>query len=166
MPKQLLLMRHSESPLAANGLSDFQRPLNQRGQALATRMAEFIHSQDLIPDRVISSSARRAEMTTELLAQGCPGLETNQLSFGKVFYLAPAEIYLAFLEKFNVESVTTLMLVGHNPGLEELIQKICGISKGIPPAAIAQISLEIENWSDLASPITGDLENFWTPENV
>ncbi|MFK7769951.1 MAG: histidine phosphatase family protein [Mariniblastus sp.] len=159
-------MRHAKSSYANGSLTDFERPLNKRGLRVAPQMAEFIHLQGLTPDAIVSSAATRAVMTADLFVEYCEGIEKSQLSFSQVFYHAPASVYLKFLEKFTVDSVNTLMFVGHNPGLEELVEKIGGVWEVMPTAAVAHFRFEVDSWKDIKVPIQGELRNVWRPKEI
>ena len=166
MSKQLLIMRHAKSSYANGGLTDYERPLNKRGLRVAPQIAEFIHLQGLTPDAIVSSSAKRAEMTANLFVPHCKGVEESQLSFSKAFYHAPSSVYLKFLEKFSIDTVNTLMFVGHNPGLEDLVEKIGGQWEIMPTAAVAHFDLGVESWKDVTIPIKGELKNLWRPKEI
>ncbi|MFT7632837.1 MAG: phosphohistidine phosphatase [Mariniblastus sp.] len=166
MSKQLLIMRHAKSSWAEGGLTDFQRPLNKRGLRDAPRVAEFIHSQGLTPDLVVSSSAERAKTTAETFVEHCPGVEQSQIQLLESFYHAPARTHLDFLASFSLPHVETLLLVGHNPGLEDLVEALSGAWEVMPTSAVAHFDLGIESWSDLKQPIRADLKNIWRPKEI
>ena len=126
MPKQLLIMRHAKSSWAEAGLSDFERPLNKRGKRVMPQVAQFIQSQGLTPHLIVSSSANRAKSTSQLFVEHCDTANAPELQLVKYFYHASADVYLEFLGKFNDENVNTIMLVGHNPGLEEFVLHLSG----------------------------------------
>ena len=165
MSKQLLVMRHAKSSWANPGLTDFQRPLNKRGLRVAPRVANFIQQQGLTPDLVISSAAVRARMTAEIFIENCDGLGTDQLNLVQDFYHAPASVYLDYLNRFSDESANTLMFVGHNPGLEDLVERLSGCWEILPTAAVAHFDLGTEKWSDsFLSQAT--LRNIWRPKEI
>ena len=166
MSKQLLIMRHAKSSYADGSLTDYERPLNKRGLRVAPQMAEFIHLQGLTPDAIVSSAATRAKLTAEIFVKHCKDVEASQLSFTESFYHAPAKVYLKFLDRFSNDSVNILMFVGHNPGLEDLIEKICGQWDVMPTAAIAHVCFDVESWNDISIPIKGELKNLWRPKEI
>ena len=166
MAKQLLLMRHAKSSWSDEGLSDFERPLNKRGLRVAPQMAEFIHLQGLAPDLIVSSSACRAKMTAELFVGNCKDVGQQHLNFTKDFYHAPAKVYCDYIGRFSDESVETLLLVGHNPGLEGLVEKLSGLWEVMPTAAVAHFRIEADRWADVDKKFDATLENFWRPKEV
>jgi phosphohistidine phosphatase len=166
MSKQLLVMRHAKSSWSGEGLSDFERPLNKRGMRVTPQVANFIHDQGLTPDWLVSSSATRAKMTAELFAENCQGVLSQQIQLVKSFYHASSSVYLEFLKSFSDESVATLMFVGHNPGLEDLVERLSGDWHAMPTAAVAYFDLKSETWSGLGSPITATLKHLWRPKEI
>jgi len=167
MSKQLLIMRHAKSSWSNAGLTDFERPLNKRGLRVAPQMAEFIQKQGLTPDHVISSAASRARMTAELFVEHSDGMTADQLTTTKDFYHASASTYCEYVQGFADESVESLMLVGHNPGMEELVEKLSGVWETMPTAAIAHFDLGRARWSEIVdSPIKATLKNLWRPKDV
>ena len=166
MPKQLLIMRHAKSSWSNAGLTDFDRPLNKRGLRVAPQVAEFIHAQGLTPDLIVSSSAMRAKMTAQIFVDNCEGLEEKQLRLTKDFYHAPSSIYLDFLNTFSEPEVDTLMFVGHNPGLEDLVETLSNDWITMPTAAVAHFELTGDQWADIHSPESVVLKNLWRPKEI
>ena len=159
-------MRHAKSSWAEPGLTDFQRPLNRRGFRVAPQVAEFIHLQGLTPNAIISSSAARAATTAKIFAERCEGVTLEQVNLIEDLYLARAEVYLEYLQHYADETAQTLMFVGHNPGLEHLVEQLSGRWEIMPTAAVAHFDLEVDRWSDLAPPIHGKLKNLWRPKEI
>ena len=159
-------MRHAKSSWADAGLTDFDRPLNKRGLRVAPQMGEFVHLQGIAPDLVISSTANRAKSTAMLFAEACEGVEKDQLTFTAEFYHAPASIYVDQVLAMHDESVNVLMFVGHNPGMEELVETLSGCWEPMPTAAIACFDLGIESWDELQTPLTARLKHVWRPKEL
>ena len=166
MSKQLLVMRHAKSSWAGQGLTDFERPLNKRGLRVMPQVAKFVESQGLTPDLIVSSSATRAKMTAELFVENCGGIAPDQLRLVKNFYHASANVYLEFLSSFSNDSVNTLMFVGHNPGLEDLVARLSGQWDAMPTAAVAFFEMNADVWLDVGSPPKATLRNFWRPKEL
>ena len=158
-------MRHAKSSWANPGLTDFERPLNKRGLRVTPKVATFIQQQGLTPDLVVSSAAVRAKMTAEIFIENCDGLDQDQLSLVQNFYHAPASVYLGYLNRFSDESTDTLMFVGHNPGLEELVERLSERWEILPTAAVAHFNLGTEKWSDSVSS-KATLKNLWRPKEI
>jgi len=111
-------MRHAKSDWNNELISDFDRPLNNRGLADAPRMAQWVESEKLFPDLLISSPALRARQTTEAIIHQLD-LDKSAVIFDKRLYLASVDILLAVIREID-NQLNRVMLVGHNPGLENL----------------------------------------------
>jgi phosphohistidine phosphatase len=180
--KTLLLLRHAKSSWEDRSLSDHDRPLNERGERDAPRMGRLLREQGLWPDLILSSTARRARRTAELLVadpdEDTPGEDTpgentpdedtpggdTEIRYLSELYLAEPEDYLAAVRRAGGEAESVLV-VGHNPGLEMLLQGLTGEWHRLPTAALARIDLPIEAWTDL-EPGGGELAGLWRPKDV
>lgn len=163
MSKILLVMRHAKSSWTDETLSDHDRPLNPRGLRDAPRMAAWLDAQDSVPDLILCSTALRAHTTAQILER--ESSFSGPLLTYKKLYLGEPNAYLRLLAQLN-DDVETGMVVGHNPGLEGLIQKICGVWEPMPTGAIAKIDLKIDRWLTAASVTDGELIGLWRPKEV
>lgn len=163
MTKNLLVMRHAKSSWKNEGLTDHQRPLNKRGLSDAPRMAEYIGEQNLVPDLVLSSTAKRAQMTANLFVENCPGIECAVETTDE-FYHAPARVYIQTVLLLP-DSSDTAMFIGHNPGLEVLVEKLSGDYEVMSTAAIAWFVLNIRTWKDF-DPKLAELNEVWRPKEI
>ena len=161
--KTLLVLRHAKSSWANNQLADHDRPLKGRGKRDAPRIGQLIRSQDLVPDLIISSSARRAASTAKLVAHEC-GYDSD-IEVTREFYHAGPETYLEHIALLP-KDVSVVMVVGHNPGVEELVEEFSNSWKRMPTAALAEIQLDLDNWSDLDENSKGELVNLWLPREL
>ena len=166
MSKQLLIMRHAKSSWTEEGKTDFERSLNKRGRRVAPLMGQLIADERVIPDKIISSSAVRAKQTTELFIEGCKGIDPDDVRFVKFLYHAPASEYLETLERFDDEECQTLMFVGHNPGLEELIYQLSKVHETVPTATIARFDFGDSDWISIRSPFKATLVDVWRHKDV
>lgn len=112
-------------------MEDIDRPLSHRGREQASRLGEWMQQQGLLPGMVVSSPAVRARQTTELVCRP-QGVELHQVRFEPGLYLASRKELLDIIRTLAVSS-NTLMLVGHNPGLEEVLTWLCGESLPYKP---------------------------------
>ena len=120
-------------------------------------------STGLIPDVVISSDAVRARLTAEAVAEAAR--YAGAILVDPRLYLAgPADI-LSRLATVP-ENAETVMIVGHNPGLETLVEQLTGERQDLPTAALAQIGLPIDPWRDLKLSTRGTLVGLWRPEEL
>jgi len=144
---QLLLLRHAKSARDDPELSDHARPLSARGQRAAAAMRDL----GLQPDIVLASSARRAVATLEALE---PWDETPLVETMDTLYMAAAPQMLKVLQGL-AETVRSVLLLGHNPGMHELALLLAGsheaaalgsgersrLAEGFPAAALAEFAL-------------------------
>ncbi len=129
--RQLLLLRHAKSSWDDPRQSDHGRPLNARGREAAAGMRQAMLALGLAPDVVLVSSARRTMQTLEALL---PWPDTPIIEPMDRLYLATAPQLLAVLNNV-AETVRSVLLVGHNPGLHELAQTLAGSSRDPADAA-------------------------------
>ena len=161
--KTLLILRHAKSSWKKPGLTDYDRPLNKRGKHDAPRMGELIRKKALVPDLIISSSAKRARQTAEKVAQSCG--YRNEVRLEDDLYLAYPDVIIRIL-KFLSDELNSVMVVGHNPGVEELLRLSTGRDEVMPTAALAHIILPIRGWSEMNSQATGELVHLWHPKEL
>lgn len=159
--KTLLLLRHAKSSWKDDSLDDHDRALNGRGKKEAPKMGKLLLEEQLLPELILSSDAKRCRRTVEKLAAaaGYRGetILTNEL------YLANPAGYLRAIARVP-EQVSRLLVVGHNPGLEELLELLTGQYEPLTTAALAHLSLEgLERWSDIDSSTRGKLVKLWQP---
>ena len=154
--KTLLVLRHAKSSWRESELADHDRPLNKRGKRDAPRMGELIRADGLLPDLVLTSSARRALTTAELVAEAS-GYD-GEIQVSRDLYAAGPEEFIEALCALP-DALDTVLVVGHNPGLEELVETLTEEAPAMPTAALAQITLDIERWADLEKEGAGKLVN-------
>jgi phosphohistidine phosphatase len=153
MSRSLLLLRHAKSAWDTEAATDFARPLNKRGERDAPRLGRWLRQQGLIPDYVISSPAERAKQTAIKVCQELD-LEEERLRWDPRLYEAPPEELLRVLADCP-ETARTVLLVGHNPGLELLLRYLCESAptpadgKLLPTATLAQLIMP-DDWRQLA----------------
>ncbi len=160
----LLLMRHAKSDWGQPGRTDHDRKLNERGQRDAPRMGRWLIQQNLLPDWVITSSARRAKKTTKRVVKA---FESDvYVEVLDNLYLASVETWLNVLAGLPAEAGCVLG-VGHNPGLEHLVEALTGQSPRLSTAAIACIDIPGDDWSVLAQrPVMATLRALWRPKEL
>jgi len=154
--KELLLLRHAKSSWDDASLDDFNRPLARRGQKAAPHIGQEMAAKSWVPDRVLVSSAMRTRETWSLVSREL-GADAVQARTRKMLYMAPAERILAIIRDVQPETLR-LLIVGHNPGLEDLARRLAGpgsdktaltrlVSK-FPTAALARFEFD-GPWSAL-----------------
>ncbi|ESY85570.1 histidine phosphatase [Mesorhizobium sp. LNHC220B00] len=155
--KQLLLLRHAKSSWDDPDLDDFDRPLAERGLKAAQLIGRELAARDWLPDQVLVSPALRTRDTWRLVAAELP--VHPRVAFAEALYDAAAADILSQLRKADPSS-GCLLVLGHNPGLEELAKRLAGsgseakarkrLEKKFPTAALARFVLE-DDWSGLSA---------------
>ncbi|MEZ6064336.1 MAG: histidine phosphatase family protein [Planctomycetaceae bacterium] len=144
--KTLLLMRHAKSSRKDKERPDYDRPLAKRGKHDIPRIADKLGAEGLRPDQIITSSARRARKTAQRLAAAIdfqqPVERRDEL------YMASLETWLQAVRHLK-NSVSTVLFVGHNPGLEGFVELLAGEFIRLPTAAILAFEFHHNNWSTL-----------------
>ncbi len=161
--KTLLLMRHGKSSWKHPELADRERSLTKRGVKASQHMGEFIAHKELVPQRIISSSAVRALETARLLAQECQC--GDNITAVDELYLAEPDLYINYLRTLP-DDLERVMVVGHNPGLESLLQMLSGKIEMLTTAVVAYLSLPINSWKDLNGETEGELIDLWRPKKL
>ena len=165
MPR-LLLLRHGKSAWP-DGVDDLERPLAKRGREAARRMGRYLADEQLVPDLALVSPARRTQETWTL-AKGSLG-DVPMRSEPRI-YEAPPDRLLIVVKGVEPE-VGTLLMVGHNPGFEELLRLLLrpedryGAMKKYPTAGLAVIDVSARAWHEL-SPRSARLLRFVTPKTL
>ena len=161
--KTLLLLRHAKSSWKHPELADHDRPLNKRGKRTALLMGALLQAEDLIPDFIICSSAVRTHTTAMLVAEACS--YTGDIKQTRDLYMAEPQDYVEVLHQVD-EKHARVLVVGHNPGLEALIEDLTGEAMTMPTAAFAYIELSIDGWRDLDMDTECKLVNVWRPKDL
>lgn len=138
--KTLYIARHAKSSWDDMSLSDFERPLNKRGKRDAPFMAEKLKALGVKPDLILSSPAKRAKTT----AKHYRDVLGSELQYDERIYEASL-MSLIYLAQEMFETVDSLMIVGHNPGLTMLNDRVSNKSiYNIPTAGVVAIEFEDE----------------------
>ncbi len=161
--KTLLIMRHAKSSWDDPGLSDHDRPLNPRGARDAPRMGRLLVDRELVPERIVTSTAVRAISTAELAAAEFDG--DVEIEAVRDLYLASPHTCLEVLAGRDDPS-DPLLVVGHNPGITALVTLLTGVCEEMPTAALAAVELPIDDWGEILPGPRGDLAGFWRPKDV
>lgn len=162
MTKTLYLLRHAKSSWDEPGLTDFDRPLNKRGQKTAPLMGKMMREHGIEPGLILCSPAKRTRQTAELVME--KGRLKAPVLYVDDIYESSARRLLSVLAT-NGRQAEVLLLVGHNPGLADLLQVISGAHEHFPTAALACLSVEVDEWKDIQSG-AGRLEWLWRPREL
>ncbi len=167
----LCLFRHAKSSWDDPGQTDAERPLNVRGRKAAVAMGRYIAAEGLLPDRILCSTAVRTRETVARAFAGVAGAPDPELI--DAIYLAPAERLLDLVRKLPA-AAERVMIVGHNPGLQDLAlglvasgtdDAVARLAEKLPTAALVVITFEAASWRVVA-PRSGRLKRFITPRDL
>lgn len=159
--KQLILLRHAKSSWDYPHINDYDRPLNERGKRDAPKMAQWLSSQTIKADLIISSGAERAKNT----AIAFQAIINIPLEIDDNLYHAGRSKLLNII-KHTDNNVNSLILVSHNPGLNDLADYLLsGFPENIPTTGIVSLKLDIKKWSEV-SPKNASLQFFQFPKNL
>lgn len=161
--KTLLLLRHAKSSWKDTELDDHDRPLNKRGKRDAPRMGQLLRDEKLVPDFIVASTAKRARKTAEhVIAES--GYRGETRITGDL-YLVGGEQLRAVVAGLPAAH-DKVLLIGHNPGLEELLESIVGAYSPLSTAALAHVELMIDQWVQLAERPAAHLVKVWQPREL
>ena len=153
-------MRHAKSSWTDPSLSDFERPLNERGRRAAPFMGGVLRREGLIPDHIICSPAKRTMETAELV-QAAVELDLEIGHDDRIYEATAGELIEVVSEM--PETSSRALLIGHNPSSEQFVQIITGAIEAMPTAALAVIDLDIGSWAEIA-PGKGKLRRLFRPK--
>lgn len=140
MKFSLYIMRHAKSDWSGADTRDFDRPINARGEKDAQGIGQWMADNDKIPQHIISSSAVRAKQTTALVLEAFTDCAPEKVSYQKDLYLADLETLLECIQKYK-KGVNSLMIVAHNPGLEELVHYLSTQSAKLKSMTTANLAI-------------------------
>src|SRR5258708_6852115 len=150
--KKLYLVRHAKSSWDNIAMDDFDRPLNERGEKDAPRMAKLLKHRDVVPDRVITSPANRALSTCRAFAKVLD-FEKKKIIAEQKLYHAGSETILKVLASLpeHKEENEVVLLFGHNPGITEFANDLLNISiDDIPTCGVVEATLDIDKWKEIS----------------
>ncbi len=160
--KTLVLMRHAKSSWKHAELADKDRPLNKRGEKDALKMGKLLKAEDLAPQVIYSSTAARAVKTAEAIASKT-GYK-KEIIFLESLYMAELSAIIHALQS-TPDEAKRVLLIGHNPGLEGLVQILSHKVESLPTAAVAIFKLPIEHWKKLTLETEAKLKKLWVPKD-
>ncbi len=142
--QRLLIMRHAKSDWADESMEDFDRPLNARGQKDVPTVARFL-AGSAPPDLVLASAARRAQETATRLVDALDN--TPELLLDGRLYLSTPDT-LATVLAGAAGDAETVVVIAHNPGVEEWASHLSGARIHMPPGAVACLDSDAESWTE------------------
>lgn len=162
--KKLFIVRHAKSSWDFPELDDFDRPLNSRGKRNVPEMGRRLAAQNVLPDLLISSPAKRAAATARRIAEVI-GYSKERIRKDRDFYHGDIGDFMNVIQNTNSE-VNSLMIFGHNPGLTDLTNMLSGSSiYNIPTCGIVEIEFNVDSWDEVRKG-NGKLISFDYPKKV
>ncbi|MDO5523690.1 MAG: histidine phosphatase family protein [Bacteroidia bacterium] len=146
--KKLLIMRHGKSAWDSEYLNDYDRPLNERGKKNAAEMGRFLLEECGKPELILTSSAKRA-METATLAAISLSYPQEKIEAGKELYLAETGEIMRSIANIHAE-VNTCLLIGHNPGLTDLVNYFGLKLDNLPTASVVHMEFDASTWKDIS----------------
>lgn len=160
--KTLYIVRHAKSSWAQEGLNDFDRPLNERGIQNAPEMARRLKQSGPLPELILSSPAKRAISTSRLFAAEW-GLSEEHIRQDASIYEASRADLLRLIFRQDPD-IDTILLTGHNPGVTDFINWLCGEEEEqIPTCSIATVIVNSHKWNGWEKGM-GKLQNLDFPK--
>lgn len=144
--RTLLLLRHAKSSWDNSSLPDFDRPLAERGERDAPRIGKELAQRGPLPDLVVSSTALRAVQTANAATKAAG--YTGQLNFDEQIYGASSAELIKIVRKLP-DDHSKIMLVGHNPGFEDLLSRLIDERQSMSTCNLACIEFSVSKWSDV-----------------
>ncbi len=170
--KKITLLRHAKSGWDDPVARDFDRPLNTRGEKAAVLIGKWMKRNDLRFDHVIASPAVRVIDTIDQIVMGYG--ETLEPFWDRRIYLASSATLIDLLREQD-SKYQSILMVGHNPGMEDLALELSSeepvnplreiLWEKFPTSALAEIAVEIDDWADLAER-SGQLTRFIRPRDL
>lgn len=151
--KRLTLIRHGNAEWKDATVQDFDRPLNKRGLNEAEAMGKVLLEQELVPDLLLASPARRTQQTTDILVRKLT-LPARKVKSIESLYLATLDDILGLVRETG-PNVEHLSIVGHNPGLSELAKKLSPEGSNVldlPTGAACTLTFTAASWATLTAP--------------
>ena len=152
---RLTLIRHGNAEWKDASIADFDRPLNKRGLGEAEGIGKLLMENDMVPELLLASTAKRTQQTAEIVGRML-GLPYRRVKFAESLYLARAEAILTLAQSTGPK-VKHLAIVGHNPGISELVRSLAPEDTPIAELSTASactLTFIAKAWDDLAPPAT------------
>jgi phosphohistidine phosphatase len=162
--KTLMLLRHAKSSWKDSDVEDHERPLSKRGKKTAPVMGRLLKKEGLLPDLILSSTAVRARETAKAVAKNAS--YKGPIELLSSLYLATAGKLLSEASSCAPDSVGRLLLVGHNPGMEDLVEILSGRREALPTAALAVFEVGVDRWGQLELGVETKLVKIYRPKEI
>ncbi|MFO8063897.1 MAG: SixA phosphatase family protein [Spirochaetota bacterium] len=160
--KRLLLYRHAKAEKTQENMADFLREITDEGERQARSIGQQLVKKEWIPQLILSSDAVRAVQTAEVTTEEA-GLDWN-IREQEQLYGADAADYISLVRELN-DDYETVMVVGHNPAVEDLLSKIVKREVDMKTAWVAVLDLDIDSWEQFANGAEVTIRETLTPSS-
>lgn len=148
MQRTLVMIRHAKSSWANPLQSDYERPLNERGEHDAPMMGDRLKAKQIIPDLIIASTAKRAAQTAKKIAAAV-GYDTEKILWKNQLYHCIPSVFEEVIYEID-DAIKTVFIVAHNPGITEFVNELVpGFTiENMPTCGLVATQVETGEWSD------------------
>jgi phosphohistidine phosphatase len=148
MERTLVMIRHAKSSWANPLQSDFERPLNDRGEHDAPMMGERLKKKGIIPDLIIASTAKRAKQTAKKIAKEVD-YDVDKIQWQEKLYHCIPSVFEEVIYEID-SSVKTVFIVAHNPGISSFANQLSDKfhTDHMPTCGIVGAKFEADEWSE------------------
>ncbi len=161
--KTLLLMRHAKSSWDEKKEDDRDRPLSKRGKKNAEAIGGLLKHEDLTPDLILASSALRARQTAEYVIDEMK--YHGDVCYLNKLFMGEVEVYVQQIQGLG-DDINTLLLIGHSPVLDTLLQMLTGKVESLPTAAVAYLRLPVNSWKEVNLEMESELVKIWRAKDL
>lgn len=151
MQRTLVMIRHAKSSWANPLQSDYERPLNDRGEQDAPMMGERLKKKNIIPDLIIASTAKRAKQTAKKIAKAI-GYDEDKIQWQEKLYHCIPSVFEEVIYEID-DKITTAFIVAHNPGITSFVNELDADFSvdNMPTCAIAGARFDADGWNEFNS---------------
>jgi phosphohistidine phosphatase len=151
MQRTLVMIRHAKSSWANPLQSDYERPLNDRGKEQAPAMGKKLKSLDIIPDLIVSSTAKRTRQTAKKIAEAV-GYDIENIKWEEKLYHCIPAVFEEVIYELK-DKIRTVFIVAHNPGITEFVNQLSHDFRidDMPTCAVAAAHIDTKEWSSFTT---------------
>ncbi len=126
-------------------------------------MGELLKDEKLKPDLILASTAQRARQTAEIVMEEMK--YHGDICYLNKLYMGEVEVYANQIQELQ-DDVQTIMIIGHDPSLDSLMQMVTGKVESLPTSAIAYITVPVDSWKEFHLEVQGELVHLWRPKDL
>lgn len=161
--KTLALLRHAKAAPPEDYDHDHERPLNARGLRDAERIGRLLRERALVPQTIVTSPALRALMTAKTAAEACAF--EGEVRQNPELYLASVPTLWEVVQGLD-DALDSVMLVGHNPGIEDFLSALVNGDEHMPTACLAALRLDVDSWAKASRGMVVELLGLYKPKEL